>query len=75
MEGQSFKDVGKRFRISVSAVEKLVAGALRSLSEHLKEAERAQRLASRTNARRSSAMGPRRRLRRNDSSDDQAAQI
>jgi RNA polymerase sigma-70 factor (ECF subfamily) len=46
MDGQSFKAVAKRFGISVSAVEKVVTGALRVLSEHLKEAERAQRMAA-----------------------------
>ena len=46
MDGQSFKAVAQRFGISVSAVEKQVTSALRVLSAHLKEAERAQRLAA-----------------------------
>jgi RNA polymerase sigma-70 factor (ECF subfamily) len=46
MDGQSFKAVAQHFGISVSAVEKVVSGALRALSEHLKEAERAQRIAA-----------------------------
>jgi RNA polymerase sigma factor (sigma-70 family) len=45
MDGESFKAVAQRFGISVSAVEKVIASALRVLSEYLKEAERAQRLA------------------------------